>query len=61
MESKHGKTPIEALNHIRSHGYGRWHNGGQRRVVALGLNFTPSTGETPFGIKLRAQSLYQPD
>ena len=61
MEFKYGESPQVALDQIRSHDYGRRHFGGERRVVALGLNFVPGTGEEPPRVQFVFEDRYRPD
>ncbi|MYD90248.1 MAG: AAA family ATPase [Caldilineaceae bacterium SB0662_bin_9] len=60
MEFKYGESPQTALDQIRTHGYGRRHFGGSRRVVALGLNFTPGTGTEPPAVEHAVCVRYRP-
>ena len=61
MEFKYGESPQTALDQIRTHDYGRRHFGGSRRVVALGLNFVPSTGEAAPAVEHAVCVRYQPE
>jgi hypothetical protein len=61
MEFKYGESPQAALNQIRTHDYGRRHFGGTRKVVALGLNFAPATGEAPPVVEHAVCIRYQPE
>jgi len=61
MEFKYGESPQAALDQIRSHDYGRRHFGGERRVVALGLNFVPGTGAEPPAVQFAFEDRYRPD
>ena len=61
MEFKYGESPQAALDQIRSHDYGRRHFGGERRVVALGLNFVPGTGVEPPAVQFAFENRYRPD
>ena len=60
MEFKYGESPRVALDQIRSHDYGRRHFGGERRVVALGLNFVPGTGVEPPAVQFALEDRYRP-
>ena len=61
MEFKYGESPQAALDQIRSHDYGRRHFGGERRVVALGLNFVPGTGVEPPAVQFAFEDRYRPE
>ena len=61
MEFKYGESPQAALDQIRSHDYGRRHFGGERRVVALGLNFVPGTEVEPPRVQFAFEDRYRPE
>ncbi len=61
MEFKYGESPQAALDQIRTHEYGRRHFGGARKVVALGLNFAPGTGEAPPTVEHAVCVRYRPE
>ena len=60
MEFKYGESPQAALDQIRTHDYGRRHFGGTCKVVALGLNFAPGTGEAPPTVEHAVCVRYRP-
>ena len=60
MEFKYGESPQTALDQIRTHDYGRRHFGGARKVVALGLNFVPRSGQVPPAVEHTVCVRYQP-